>query len=222
MNLDLINKFEKEFGKSLLYIKNSEFIEIFNKKKLADKYFKSFRDVTDILAFLEKNSELKEFSNILGLKLSLRKTESALDNIFSRYKEDNDFEKLKDTIISMILSEDALDSISATLCMLIASYELDLSIYYNIVQKNIDSVFKIIDILPIIEESYSIHCDIIDLLIQLEFYWNNRYDDKITVKLEEHLEKLHNFEYKVFENSEISSVDISPEVLGLLDITKLK
>lgn len=157
------------------------------------------------------------------MKAKIYKSESEIDSIFSKYKEDNIRDSLKESCISMITSEDQIDSISASLCTMIALEDVDISIYYNSVSNSVNNLFKQISTMSIEKISYSLHCDILDLLIQLQFYWNSRYDKKIEIEgLDEHLSRLHEFEYNVLESGKNPSVNIDPEDLELLDITKLK
>lgn len=223
MNLKLLNTFEKEFGIPLSRISEKKFLDIFSQKNLGKKYFINLKNTEEILNFISENPNLRNFSNIMLMKAKIYKSESEIDSIFSKYKEDNIRDSLKESCISMITSEDQIDSISASLCTMIALEDVDISIYYNSVSNSVNNLFKQISTTSIEEISYSLHCDILDLLIQLQFYWNSRYDKKIEIEgLDEHLSRLHEFEYNVLESGKNPSVNIDPEDLELLDITKLK
>ena len=123
----------------------------------------------------------------------------------------------------MITSKNQIDSVSSSLCTMIALEDVDISIYYNNVSNSVNYLFEKISNMNIERISYSLHCDILDLLIQLQFYWNSRYEKKIEIDgLDNHLSRLHEFEYTVLESGRNPSIDIDPEELELLDITKLK
>ena len=223
MNLKLLNAFEKEFGTPLSRISEKKFLDIFSQKDLGRKYFANSKNTEEILNFISENANLKNFSNIMIMKAKIYKSESDIDSIFSKYKEDNIRDSLKESCISMITSENSIDCVSSSLCTMIALEDVDISIYYNNVSNSVNSLFKQISTMNIERISYSLHCDILDLLIQLQFYWNSRYEKKIEIDgLDNHLSRLHEFEYTVLESGRNPSIDIDPEELELLDITKLK
>lgn len=222
MNLELINKFEKEIGKPIRYISAEYFLDIFNKKELGKKYFNSTKNALDILEVMKTNVSLKEMSTILEIKIRLRKTEESIDDIFSRYTQDNNRETLIDSMGNMIKSDDDLTVVSSVLCTMIALEDQELEGYRKHIENALNGVFKIISNITITKDSYSLHCDILDLLIKVLYYWNSRYEELELEGLDKHLEDLHNFEFEVFDNGKYASVDIKPEALNLLDITKLK
>lgn len=222
MNLNLINKIEKEIGASLRYISKERFITAINNKKLISKYFNTTQNILDILEFINQNDNLKEISEILELSVLMNKTENFIDSLFSRYLENNDRGPLVDAMLELVKSNNAVESLSGTLCTLVALEDQNLNIYYNNVAKNIETLVDKLDRLQITKESYSIQCDIIDMIIRVSFYWESRYDTKFDLeKLYKHLDLLHNFEFEVFDKGVYKSVEVEPENLGLLDITKL-
>lgn len=222
MNLRLINSFEKEFGTTLSTISKDRFTNIFYSKKLAEKYFTTKGNVNDILTYLKDNINLKTFVENVEIKFELQLCEKDIDEIFTKYVEDNDRDTLLDLVKYTISEKKGIPSVSMALCTMIALEDQDISIYYKIVFESINNLFLRISTLELDESTYTTYCDVLDLIIQTQFYWNSRYDSKIDVSgLDECLVELHNFEYEVLESGKRSSVDIEPELLELLDITKL-
>ena len=71
--------------------------------------------------------------------------------------------------------------------------------------------------------TYELRCDILDLVIQCSEYIKMRGGSVNEITwLDDELTKLHNFEFSVFEKGEIPEINIKPEALGLIDITRLK
>lgn len=222
MNLKLINLFEKEFGTTLSTINKEKFLNIFYSKKLSDKYFTSKNNVFDILEYLKSNDNLKNFVDNLLLKFEIQSCENFIDDLFTKYIEDNIRESLINSVKYNISEKKGIYCVSIALCTMIALEDQDISVYYNNVSNSLNEIFSRISTLELDRSTYSTYCDVLDLIIQTQFYWNSRYENKIDVSgIDECLIELHNFEYEVLENSKVPSLDIEPETLELLDITKL-
>ena len=109
---------------------------------------------------MKTNINLKEISDILETKIRLRKTEENIDDIFSRFTQDNDRETLIKSMTSLIESDDNLVVLSSVLCTMIALEDQELEKYKDKIIKSLNEVFGIISNISITKDSYNLHCDI--------------------------------------------------------------
>lgn len=222
MNLKLLNSLEKDIGVALSSVSYNTFIEKFTNKKLAQKYFIDRRHVQDILEYLVTNPNLKVFTDSMSLFLRLNTCEEEIDQIYTRYLEDKNRPNLIKAMLTKVESNDAVEVISAALCMMISLEDTNIEIYYNTVSRSYTELIKHLEQIPISKETYQLQCDLLDLLLEMCYYWNSKYENKIKEELlDEKLKKLHTFEFEEFEGSTTPSLDMTPEDIGLLDITRI-
>ena len=74
-----------------------------------------------------------------------------------------------------------------------------------------------------IESSYQIRADLIDLLYTVRTKVFVEYGESIDVSwVDEETNKLDEFGFELLNNRELPEINIKPEQLGFIDITKLK
>lgn len=222
MNLKLINLFERDVGYPLRYIDYEKFIYICKEKKLINKYFNNIPDALEIINFLKQNQKLEKFCKIFEMSLSINKSQRKIDSIFSRYTETKDRKSLINSINELITSENIFDITHGFLYGSLGLEDQDLNIYYSNVLSGVNQLFNTAVEIDISRESYNIVCNILDIVLRCKYLWERKYNENIEVSnLDMFLDKLHNFEFEVFERGEYLSLDIPPESLGFLDITLL-
>ena len=103
MNLELLNRLEKDLNKSLRKISKDEFLEKFVKLNLAEKYLQDEDEIIELLNNLDEIApQLNAWTHTMRTKLTLRKTEEEIDDCFSEYKL-NKNEKLLEEKLSIFI-----------------------------------------------------------------------------------------------------------------------
>lgn len=219
-----INIFEKEIGITLEKLDYEKLLLIMQNSKYK-KFFNTPKKTLDILdAIIEVNRNQNFIKELYTTKYSIElvEDECLIENLFKKMQEnkitqDELLKELKD----IRNSSDCLFSISAFLCSLVSKFE-NIREEENILIERIKETEKIFNLISDIS-SYKLKCDIIDLIYQVREYWFDAYGTDILLNIswvDNETDKLAEYEEKIY--GKIKSVNIKPEELGLIDITKLK
>jgi len=122
-------------------------------------------------------------------------------------------------------SSDPLFVISVFICSLIAIQDVDLSTEKNVLIENIKKVEEIFNQIGRIENSYVLRCDIIDLIYQVRERYFLAYEEDILKEIswvDQKADEVNLFAEKTLNTETLPKINIKPEQLGFIDITKLK
>lgn len=211
-------KIEDLNEETLLYIlKNPEYKNFFNDRRL-------FLGLLDEI--LERNQDKNFLKEIYTIKYSLEllQNEEIISNLFTSYRNESiTREKLLETMKNYRNSEDSIFVISVFICSLIALPDVDLSLEIEKLEKNIEKVKSIFENLGELKGSYNLRCDLIDLICQIRTKIFSVYNHSIDISwLDKEIDKIDEFTLEILNKRELPEINIKPEQLGFIDITKLK
>lgn len=225
--MKLIDNFEKDIRKPVRFLDEDDLNKIFNNDNLMKKYFIDPEKCDEILDEIIKrcnSSKTIETLIILKNKLIMLRCQSKINDIFSDYRAGSiDRQRLLEEMKKMRETADSIEMLSAILCSLISLSDVSLLEDKADIQNGIEGIHRIIKSLGDIKESYSLRCDLIDLIYQVREWYFTRNQVDLLKDIEwvtEETNKLNEFEDSMLE--EIPDINISPESLGYIDITKLK
>lgn len=204
---------EKNFTNIL---RNPEYKEFFEDKK-------KFLDLLDEILNRNQDKDFLKEINTLKYSLEMIQDEEIIDNLFKRYRDEKiTREKLLETMESYRKSSDPIFVVSVFICSMIALSDVDLSNDINILIDNIEKIKSIFENLGKIENSYKLRSDLIDLIYTVRSKIFVEYGVDINVDwVDSETDKLDEFGFKML-NRELPEINIKPEELGFIDITKLK
>lgn len=221
-----IKEFEQKIGMRVEGLNEERFIEILKNpefKKLFDDK-KEFLDLLEEILNRNQDESFKKEVNILKYTLQLLQDEEIIDGLFKRYREEKiTREKLLEAMKNYRDSSDPIFVVSVFICSIIALKDVDLRPELENLKKNIEMFKPIFESLGRIESSYQIRADLIDLLYTVRTKVFVEYGESIDVSwVDEETNKLDEFGFELLNNRELPEINIKPEQLGFIDITKLK
>jgi len=225
---NLIDNFEKQFGKSVRNLTESDLEKCISDKKYA-VYFSEDNVFLFIDGLIKLNSNSNFIKTLVALKysLSLEINERIISALFSKYRNNiiNRDELIKQ--MNEIKQKDFISVISVDLCSMIALSNLDISSDESLLKTSIedikDKIFLMIG--SDIEKTHKLRCDLLDLIYQTRENFFSKYQTDILQDItwvDEETSKLTEWDDAKEKESTFPSAKISPEELGLIDITKLK
>lgn len=222
-----IEKFEKQLNKKLEALTYDDLLKIMQDEKYKE-FFATPKSTLEIISeLIDRNLDKNFVKELYTTKYSIELVwdETLIDNTFTRYKKKEiTKEKLGEELKFYRKSSNSLLSISAFLCTMIGAPEIDLK---NDEERLIDAIKSCNDIFYEISDyssSYKLRCDIVDLIYTIREYWWNRYEADILNNInwvDNETDALTEFEHKLTGNK-INGINIKPEQMGFIDITKLK
>ena len=228
--MSLLKEFEVKTKVLAKDLTEKKLIEIMETEEFSYFFSNSFKAVElfDEIILEVKNPIFIKELNTVRHTFNLLHIEKLLTLLFAaRESEEIDDKKFQTRIISNFNSDDPLFAISTLACILVSKYELEIignDEYFEIFKKNISSLDKIFESLGRVENSYRFRTEVLDFLYTLrEEYFIEFNKDLLESAdwLERELQILNTFEESFINANEIDSVDIPPNSLGLIDITKL-
>lgn len=224
--MSLLKQFEKETGIQIKDLNEDKLIKIMMDSSY-EHFFKSHNKAVelfdDILLYINDDEFKKELFTVRH-SFNLLNVEKLLQNLFNSIKnEEITDEEFQNKILQIFESSDPIYVISTLICLLISKYKLDVSNYFEIFKNNVSKIKEIFNTIGRIENSYRFRTEVIDFLYtaQQEFFFE--YEKDILENsdwIEFEIDKLTEFE-ETFKEEVFESIDIPPEALGLIDITKL-
>lgn len=225
-----IKTFENKIGMRIEDLNEEKLIEIIKNPDNIE-FFKETKTTLDLLdIILEKHRDEAFLKEILTLKHSTEMidNERLLNDVFEKYRNEKiTREKLVEELRRFLDSSDPKFVISTIICMLIALGDIDLSGDIELIKSNIEKFKNIFDTIGKIEKSYQLRCDLIDLMYILRAKFFENYAIELEMNwVDTEVDRIDEFASKLLESqagtSEIPEIDIKPEELGFIDITKLK
>lgn len=225
MNVKIV---EEKIGTKLEDLTEEKLLEIVKNNDIVSKLFNNLTDMIDFLdLIMERNRNKKDFLKELftvRCMIEMRNNENIIDGVFKRYRENViDRENLKTSLFAYIESDDPLFSISAVICCLISMEDLDITKYQKTIEENLEKIKFYFQNFGRIENSYLLRCDIIDLIYTLRSMIFERYGIELNIEwVDEECKTTEQYEIEFLNNRELPAVNMKPEDLGFIDITKLK
>ena len=224
--MSLLKQFEKEIGFSVQELTEEKLIEILTDEEYSHFFTYHSRAVElfdEIIPEIENDLFLKEL-NTVRHTLNLSNIADLLQKLFeSRKKEEITDEEFQEKIQKNFESEDPIYVISTLVCLLLSKHSMNIDENFESFKNNIVKIKDIFSNLGRIENSYSFRIELIDLLYtaQQEYFFIYEKDLLEGINwLEEEVDKITEFENN-FNPETFEEIDITPEDLGLIDITKL-
>ena len=201
-------------------LKNPEYKEFFEDKK-------KFLDLLDEILYRNRDQEFLKEINTVKYTIQLFQDEEIISNLFRQYREEKiTREKLLETMETYRKSTDPIFVVSVFICSIIALKDVNLSSEFKKLEENIEKFETILKSLGKIENSYALRCDLVDLVYQVKTKIFAEYKYSLNINLEwvdEEIDKLNEFEFEFLNNrKELPEINVKPEQLGFIDITKLK
>ena len=227
--MSLLKEFELKTGISAKGLTEEILVEIMKNERFEEFFSKPGKTVELIDELLSElsDSDFKKEIHTARETFNLANIEYLISKIFSDFKNEkineDDFEK---KIVSAFNSLDPIYSISMLVCVLISKYDLkefEKCDYFETFKSAISQIENIFHSLGRIENSYRYRTEIIDFLYTAREEYFLRFEKDILEDcgwLEMEIDKLDEFESQFISN-EFPEIDISPNELGLIDITKL-
>lgn len=223
-----IEKFEKQLNKKLEALTYNDLLVVMQDEKYKE-FFATPKNTLEIISeLIDRNLDKNFVKELYTTKYSLELVwdETLIDNIFTKYKKKEIIkEKLEEELKFYRKSSNSLLSISAFLCTMIGAPEIDLK---SDEERLIDAIKYCKDIFEYeisdCSSSYKLRCDIVDLIYTTREYWWNKYETDILKDIDwvdNETDALTEFEHKLTGNK-INGINIKPEQMGFIDITKLK
>lgn len=221
-----ISEFEKRTGIRLEDLKEENFIKILQNPEYNELFSdkNSLMDLLDEILNRNQDIEFKKELNSVKVMLQLSIDEEIIDNLFKRYRNNEiTREKLLETMKIYRTSTDPIFVLSVFICSLIALKDVDLREEKAILIDSIEKIKLIFNDLGKIENSYQVRADLIDLLYTVRTKFFIEYEDELDISwVDDETDKLDQFTFEFLKNRELPEVNIKPEELGFIDITKLK
>ena len=232
--MKLIDRFEKQYGKSVRELNIDSLNKLISNEKYSS-FFKNPDNFLEILKEIKRFHTDEKFKQVLQTIISsveLVKTEATLDSVFASYKKDEiEKEELLEKVKTMIADENPIVSISAILCSFIGFDDFDISL--EEFKKKFESLMKLYEELSEdFKISYKLRCDLLDILYSSRDEYFNKTSIDVVDSIKDFkswednvLDALHSFEDKIIAENGLEpfkQVNIKPEELNLIDITKLK
>lgn len=224
-----IKTFETKIGMVVEELDEEKLISVIKNPDNIE-FFKETKTTLDILdCILERNKNETFLKEVLTLKHSTEmiENERLLNNVFEDYRDEKiTREKLIEELRRFLDSSDPKFVISTIICMLIALGDIDLSGDIELIKSNIEKFKNIFDTIGKIEKSYQLRCDLIDLMYILRTKFFELYNIELEMNwVDTEVDRIDEFTSKLLEehsgSSELPEIDIKPEELGFIDITKL-
>ena len=187
---------------------------------------KEAMDLLDKLIDKNRDNNFKKELNTIKISIQLLDNEKIIDTVFKNYREDKiKREELLKTLKRYRNSSDPLFVVSVFICSLIATQDVNLSQERNILVKNVNDLKALLDNLGRFENSYVLRCNIIDLIYQVRERYFIAYEDDILAGIkwvDAAADELNDFAEKTLSTEVLPKLNVKPEQLGFIDITKLK
>lgn len=222
----IINQFEKKLNKKLEALSYNDFLDILKNDNYKE-FFSNTRDTLEIITTLIERNPNKDFIKelyTLKFQTEMLEDENIINSLFTKARnKEITKEKLEETLKNFRTSIDPLFVVSVFLCSLVEGSNLkDEETKLIEAIKNIE--MNIFSQISDYETSYQLRCSIIDLIYTVREYWWNVYETDILEGInwvDNETDALINFKNQKLGN-EIKSLNIKPEQMGFIDITKLK
>lgn len=226
--MTILNEFEKEIGISAEMLDEKAMIQIMANPEYSH-FFTNTKEAIDLLdSLIEKNqdSTFKKELNTIKISIQLLENEDIINKIFKKYRDNKitRAELLKD-LERFRNSSDPIFVISVFICSLIATQDVDLKIEEDKLKKAILETKNLVDDLGRLENSYLLQCNIVDLIYQVRERYFDVYEIDILKDIpwvDEKADELNEYEYELNNGFVVPNVDVTPEQLGFINITKLK
>lgn len=221
-----LTKFENKIGMKVNDLNEEKFIQII-KNPVYHEFFSNIKDMLDLIDEIMKRKQDDEsfIKELYTTKYLLQLDEDAniLDKTFEKYRNNKiTREELLEQMKKFRSSSDPIFVISVFICSMIALEDVSLKDEENVLKSSVEQMKDIFNNLGRIETSYSLRCDLIDLLYTLRSKYFNHCGIVIDIDwVDDEADKLLEFQSQ-FNNREIPEIGVKPEQLGFLDITKLK
>lgn len=177
--MNLIKKFEQCINKKIDNLTEEDFLNILNSDILIEN-FKSISEIYNLFNDLSSENfseSILKLINTIKEQFSLINNEELLTNAFDEYLNNSlTREELIEKLKLFENSDDPIFSISAYICSMISLNEVDLKDEEEKIVKKISEIEKILSNLSPLEQSYSIQCEIIDLIYTLREKYFEIYD----------------------------------------------
>lgn len=221
----ILEQFEKQLNKKLEVLTYNDFLELLKNDNYSF-YFSNTKNALEIITgLIERNNDKNFIKELFTLKYQIEivEDEEIIESLFNRFKnKEITKEKLDETLKNYRTSTDPLFVISVFLCSLINKNDIEneKEKLINDIKNSENIFFNISDY----NTSYDLRCSIIDLIYAIREYWWNAYETDILENInwvDNETDALIKFKNEKIGN-EIKSLDIKPEQMGFIDITKLK
>ena len=220
-----IKEFEKKIGKTVDNITEAEFYNLFKDEKLVETFLKfpDFRlDLIDRLMYRNEGNDFAKDLLTLRYETELEQDEKILDVTFTNYRENKiTRDELLEKMENYKNSLDPIFVISTFICSLLVLDDVDLKKDIEKINMNIGRIKMIFDEIPKNEKSLDLRCNLIDLLYYLRTRFFESYGIVLDVSwVDNEVDIIDEYLSKKL-NRELPEINIKPEELGFIDITKL-
>lgn len=225
--MNIVDKFER---KTRILIRDLTMDDM--TRIMADEGYSDF--FSDDETFLElsegiikRNSDPQIVSTLKSARMILvqSKVERDILQLFTSYRENElTRDELKEKVVEEINSSEPIQSLIAIACSLVSLQ--DLMIEKEKILKTTLDILNYITELSTDPLSYSAKCGFLDLIFSIrtryfELHSTDYFDSKCIEITNKELDFVHKFEDKFFKIKKVQT-DIPPEMVGLIDITKLR
>ena len=224
----IIDRFERVINKSVRELTENDLIEILQD----ENYHDFFKDPDEVLILLKeifklnKDAVVRRQISLTIYSIELVKSEATLDATFNSYSNDEiTRETLESTVKEFISSDDTLLSLIAVSCALLSLENINLSEYEEKIKDDFNCLKEIFNSIGNTNDSYLTKTTLLNYIFQIREEYYIKYSVDLLDNLdwiEDQLKEIHNFEDEYLRKNIPTSVDITPEQLGYIDITKLK
>ena len=223
----IIDTFEKRIGKSIRELTENELIEILK----AEEYRDFFKDpdssliILDAINQLNKYEKIKKETSLIIFNIKLLRAEAIVDSEFNSYKSNEiTRDDLENKVISFIESDDTFLSTVAVSCALISLETIEVRKYKDIIIKNFNGIRETLNIIKSEPDSYPLRISLLEFIFQIREDYFVKYDDDLLKDLDwvnTELDEIHQYEDMAIRKAMPKEINIDPEQLGFIDITKL-
>lgn len=222
----MIKKFEKRIGKTVENITEDELYKFIKDANLYEDFFKFSDFKLDLIdRLLKRNSEDEFGKNLICLRYEteLEQDEKILDKTFEQYRNKQiTREELLEKMEKFKGSLDPIFVISTFICSLLVLDDVDLRNDIDKINMNIGRMKMIFDEIERNEKSLNLRCNMIDLLYYLRTRFFETYNIVLDISwVDNEVDLIDKFLSDKL-NRELPEINIKPEQLGFIDITKLK